>query len=406
MDNSDNKSVSAQPASEASGQQSPAAKQPPIMNSIEAPKKKRKKGLIIGIVSGVIALILLVTAVLLYFLWWQHPQNIVDNAVMSAARVTKARTNGKMTMKFSDQAKVEFDITSNAADSKTKTDIAATITVNTLSQTLHTKVTVMSDNKGALYIKFDDLRGLVNTAVGTMIDAQAQAQGAYGTVDRAQIEGEKRKALAELEPKIAKIDGKWLKVSPETVLSEASQDGSKCFEELAAIVRDDKRALDEAINVYKKHNFLVVDPEAKVESRNGAPGFEIDLSPNGESARRAKEFSAGMKETTIGKKMIQCYGERIFDSSRSSRSSGKVTLRVWADSWSHQLKAFAIKASDVTSGMELDLVIDVEQGKSDAIEVPTDTADFKQSFESVFGQQLSVGDDYDDTDFDFDGESI
>lgn len=390
----------------ASATQAQSGNQPPIMNSVEAPKKKKKK-LIIGIVSGVIALALLVTALLLYFLWWQHPQKMVNDAMMGAARMTKARVNGKVTMKIANQAKLELDIASNAADSKTKADINAKITVGQLSRDFKAKLSMVTDDKMNVYLKFEDFKELVKGIVDTVYDMQLRSQGAYGLIDRAEAEVQKRRMLAEMEPKLQQIEGKWLKVSPETMVAEGSHSATnKCVEELSVMLRDDKQAREEAIDVYKKHSFLMVDTDAKVEPRNGAPGFEIDLSPNGESARRAKEFAMALKDTKIGKKMTECYGENTFNSSSSStsRGSGKVALRVWVDSWSHQLRALSLKADDAMQDMHFDLTMDIEGDKSDAIDVPTDAADFKKTFEEVFGQSLPLGDG--DTEFDFEGESI
>ncbi len=49
----------------------------PQYNGVPMQPKKKKTGLIIGIVLGVIALIAIISAVLVYFLWWQNPEKMV-----------------------------------------------------------------------------------------------------------------------------------------------------------------------------------------------------------------------------------------------------------------------------------------------------------------------------------------
>ena len=83
---------------------------PPYGNAAIKPKKK--VGLIVGIISGVLILILAIAAALLYFLWWQNPQKIVTDAVVNTMTTKKAVVNGKMTVIASNDSKIELNIKS------------------------------------------------------------------------------------------------------------------------------------------------------------------------------------------------------------------------------------------------------------------------------------------------------
>ena len=46
----------------------------PTPSAFQEPPKKKRTGLIIGIILGSIAVIAIIAAILIYFLWWQNPQ--------------------------------------------------------------------------------------------------------------------------------------------------------------------------------------------------------------------------------------------------------------------------------------------------------------------------------------------
>ena len=137
MDNS--KQAKAQKSS--SGSSSKSQKKP-VASSVPAAhppygsaalKPKKKVGLIVGIISGVLILILAITAALLYFLWWQNPQKIVTDAVVNTMTTKKALVNGKMTVIANNDSKIELNIKFAADSPKTKTDVEAKITLKNVS---------------------------------------------------------------------------------------------------------------------------------------------------------------------------------------------------------------------------------------------------------------------------------
>ena len=134
-------------------------------------KPKKKVGLIVGIISGVLILILAITAALLYFLWWQNPQKIVTDAVVNTMTTKKAVVNGKMTVIANNDSKIELNIKSAADSPKTKTDVEAKITLKNVSKTVNLKAAVVTDQDGTIYIKLDGMRKLVESVVSLAIES-------------------------------------------------------------------------------------------------------------------------------------------------------------------------------------------------------------------------------------------
>ena len=222
MDNS--KQTKAQKSSSGSlpkSQKKPAASSvsathPPYGNAAIKPKKK--VGLIVGIISGVLILILAIAAALLYFLWWQNPQKIVTDAVVNTMTTKKAVVNGKMTVIASNDSKIELNIKSAADSPKTKTDVEAKITLKNVSKTINLKAAVVTDQDGTIYIKLDGMRKLVESVVSLAIESNVPSSAYEASPSlKQQIEAIKKQIISQLEEKMSKIDGKWLKTTAEDI---------------------------------------------------------------------------------------------------------------------------------------------------------------------------------------------
>ena len=175
MDNSKQAKAQKSPSGSLSkSQKKPVAPSVPVAHppyGSAALKPKKKVGLIVGIISGVLILILAIVAALLYFLWWQNPQKIVTDAVVNTMTTKKAVVNGKMTVIASNDSKIELNIKSAADSPKTKTDVEAKITLKNVSKTVNLKAAVITDQDGTIYIKLDGMRKLVESVVSLAIES-------------------------------------------------------------------------------------------------------------------------------------------------------------------------------------------------------------------------------------------
>ena len=120
----------------------------PQYNGVPMQPKKKKTGLIIGIVLGVIALIAIISAVLVYFLWWQSPEKMVTDAVSNAIMAKKMTADGKVVIDMRDQGKIELNVKTATESGKSKVNIDAKLDVKGVEKNIPLKGDAVLDSDG------------------------------------------------------------------------------------------------------------------------------------------------------------------------------------------------------------------------------------------------------------------
>jgi hypothetical protein len=368
-----------QPASTPARPASPTS-QPPIMNSVMPPKKKT--GLIIGIITGSVVLLLAIAAVLLYFFWWQDPQRMVTDAVVNSFQTKKVVSSGKLVMNLGNGNRIDVKLKAVADSPKSKTEATITLAINGMEIQQDVILTMVADGKGTIYIKSEHLKDIVRQMVETIIKARSRGMlpDTRSTMVRDQI-------LKQFDEKLNKIEGKWLKVSfDELGASRTNKD--TCSQEIFDLINTDQQVRSELINAYRKNSFVTVKKDAKVEPRDGVPGFEIDLASDGKMSDRLRAFIDSLGDTKLGKKIKECYGDKVFNTANKTTSSKRLpTIRIWVDPWSHQLKALEIKARGSDGDKDRNLTIDMtfDYNKSEQIDIPSDADNLKSVLQDFAG---------------------
>ena len=360
-----------QPASTPARPASPTS-QPPIMNSVMPPKKKT--GLIIGIITGSVVLLLAIAAVLLYFFWWQDPQRMVTDAMVSSFQTKKVVSSGKLVMDLGSGNRADIKIKAVADSPKSKTEATVKLAINGMEIQQDITLTMVADGKGTIYIKSEHLKDIVRQMVETIIKTRSRGvlPDTRSTMIRDQI-------LKQLDEKLNKIEGKWLKVSfDELGASHTNKD--TCSQEIFDLINNDQQVRSELINAYRKNSFVTVKKDAKVEPRDGVPGFEIDLASDGKMSDKLRAFVDSLGDTKLGKKIKECYGDKVFNTANKTTSSKRLpTIRIWVNPWSHQLKAIEIKAhgSDGNKDQSLTMDMTFDYSKSEQIDIPSNADNLK-----------------------------
>ena len=368
-----------QPASTPARPASPTS-QPPIMNSVMPPKKKT--GLIIGIVTGSVVLLLAIAAVLLYFFWWQDPQRMVTDAVVNSFQTKKVVSSGKLVMDLGSGNRIDVKLKAATDAPKSKTEATVKLAINGMEIQQDVILTMVADGKGTIYIKSEHLKDIVRQMVETIIKARSRGMlpDTRSTMVRDQI-------LKQLDEKLNKIEGKWLKVSfDELGASRTNKD--TCSQEIFDLINTDQQVRSELINAYRKNSFVTVKKDAKVEPRDGVPGFEIDLASDGKMSDKLRAFVDSLGDTKLGKKIKECYGDKVFNTANKTTSSKKLpTIRIWVNPWSHQLKAIEIKARGSDDDKDRNLTIDItfDYSKSEQIDIPSDADSLKSVLQDFAG---------------------
>ena len=357
----------------------------PQYNGIPMQPKKKKTGLIIGIVLGVIALIAIISAVLVYFLWWQNPEKMVTDAVSNAIMAKKMTADGKVVIDMRDQGKIELNVKTATESGKSKANIDAKLDVKGVEKNIPIKGDVVLDSDGTIYVKINNFKDLYGTLLEVVMESSSG-----GNLSRSQIETYRDQTLEKMSSEIDKMSDTWMKISPDEIGSEY-----KCGINALKKIQSDESARKELAQIYQKNSFFTIK-DSKISDRNGGRGFELQGNNRSNSSKFEEEF----KNSSVGKTLSKCgksnsYKSCAFtptsapslskcgksNSYKSSESSSidESSLKVWVDRSSHELKAVELKGNDKKASVEISF--DINVNKSEEIKVPSSAESLKEFVE-------------------------
>ena len=334
----------------------------PQYNGVPMQPKKKKTGLIIGIVLGVIALIAIISAVLVYFLWWQNPEKMVTDAVSNAIMAKKMTADGKVVIDVRDQGKIELNVKAATESGKSKANIDAKLNIKGVEKNIPLKGDVVLDSDGTIYVKINNFKDLYGTLLEIVMESSSG-----GNLSRSQIETYRDQTLKKLNSEINKMNGTWMKVSPDEIGSKY-----KCGINALKKIQSDESARKELAQIYQKNSLFTIK-DSKISDRNGGRGFELQ----GDNSKLSK-FNDEFKKSSAGKALSKCGKSNSYKSSESS-SIDESSLKVWVDRSSHELKAVELKGNDKKASVEISF--DINVNKSEEIKVPSSAESLKEFIE-------------------------
>ena len=345
----------------------------PQYNGMPMQPKKKKTGLIIGIVLGVVALIAIISAVLVYFLWWQNPEKMVTDAVSNAIMAKKMTADGKVVIDMRDQGKIELNVKTATDSGKSKANIDAKLDVKGVEKNIPLKGDVVLDSDGTIYVKINNFKDLYGTLLEIVMESSSG-----GNLSRSQIETYRDQTLEKMGSEIDKMSDTWMKISPDEIGSEY-----KCGINALKKIQSDESARKELAQIYQKNSFFTIK-DSKISDRNGGRGFELQ----GDNSKLSK-FNDEFKKSSAGKALSKCGKYNSYKSSESS-SIDKSSLKVWVDRSSHELKALELKGDGKKASVEISF--DINMNKSEEIKAPSDAEslkEFVEGFMSGYSSGLS-----------------
>lgn len=331
-------------------------------NSMPMRPKKKKTGLIIGVVLGVIALISIVSAALVYFLWWQNPEKMVTDAMSSAIMSKKMTVNGKVVVDMRDQGRIELNVKTATDSGKSKANINAKLNIKGVEKSIPLDGDMVLGDDGTIYVKINNFKDLYSSLLEVVMESSSG-----GKMSRAQIEAYRDQTLKKLNSEINKMNGTWMKVSPDEIGDEY-----KCGIDALKKFQNDESARKELAQLYQKNSFFTIK-DSKISDRNGGRGFELQ----GDNSKLSK-FSDELKNSSAGKALGKCGKSNSYKSSESS-SIDTASLKVWVDRSSHELKALELKGDSKKVSVEISFDIDVN--KSEEIKIPSSAESLKEFIE-------------------------
>ena len=334
----------------------------PQYNGVPMQPKKKKTGLIIGVVLGVIVLISIVSAALVYFLWWQNPEKMVTDAMSNAVMSKKMTANGKVVVDMRDQGKIELNVKTATDSGKSKANIDAKLDIKGVEKNISLKGDVILDSDGTIYVKINNFKDLYGTLLEVVMESSSG-----GKMSRAQIETYRDQTLRKMSSEIDKMGNTWMKISPDEIGDEY-----KCGIDALKKIQSDESVRKELAQIYQKNSFFTIK-DSKISDRNGGRGFELQ----GDNSKLSK-FSDELKNSSAGKALSKCGKSNSYKSSESS-SIDTASLKVWVDRSSHELKALELKGDSKKVSVEISFDIDVN--KSEEIKIPSSAESLKEFIE-------------------------
>ena len=332
-------------------------------NSMPMRPKKKKTGLIIGVVLGVIVLIAIVSAALVYFLWWQNPEKMVTDAMSSAIMSKKMTADGKVVVDVRDQGKIELNVKTATDSGKSKANIDAKLDIKGVEKNIPLKGDAVLDSDGTIYVKINNFKDLYGTLLEMVMESSSG-----GNLSRSQIETYRDQTLRKMSSEIDKMGNTWMKISPDEIGSEY-----KCGIDVLKKIQSDESARKEVAQLYQKNSSFTIK-DSKISDRNGGRGFELQGNNKSNSSKFEEEF----KNSSVGKALSKCGKSNSYKSSESL-SIDTASLKVWVDRSSHELKALELKGSGKKASVEISF--DISVNKSEEIKIPSSAESLKEFIE-------------------------
>ena len=343
-------------------------------NSMPMRPKKKKTGLIIGVVLGVIVLISIVSAALVYFLWWQNPEKMVTDAMSSAIMSKKMTANGKVVVDMRDQGKIELNVKTATDSGKSKANIDAKLDIKGVEKNIPLKGDAVLDSDGTIYVKINNFKDLYGTLLEMVMESSSG-----GNLSRSQIETYRDQTLRKMSSEIDKMGNTWMKISPDEIGSEY-----RCGINALKKIQSDESVRKELVQIYQKNSYFTIK-DSKISDRNGGRGFELQGNNKSNSSKFEEEF----KNSSVGKALSKCGKSNSYKSSESS-SIDTASLKVWVDKSSHELKALELKGDGKKASVEISF--DINMNKSEEIKTPSEAEslkEFVEGFMSGYSSGLS-----------------
>jgi len=387
--------VTSQTESSESSETTPAQSFPQTAPTTELGNKgKSKKGLILGIVAAVVAVLLIGGGVLAYNLWYQNPDKVVTDALGNILVAKKSKIDGTLAIKSSD-VDISMSLNGQSADGSGGGDAELTIvgksgTTKDLGTIKLSVSYVASSKDGTYYFKLGNVKSAVDKLVDSTVNSLAQQYKQYGmTMTNEQMVAAKKEYQQELSPIVTKIDNRWVKFTADDLKSsDSSSDNQSCYTDAIKQLQEDKDERNELVKVYGQHKFVTVNK--KLGSKDGSLGYDLSVNKT-----ESKAFAKAVKDTTFGKAIVKCDSDAFdtSDSSTSDSNDSKVTMQLWVTRWSHQISE--LKATVDTKGTDAataDIDLKLQVGKGEAVKAPSDAVsikDLQTEIQQVYGGSAS-----------------
>jgi hypothetical protein len=299
---------------------------------------------------------------------YQDPENALLDAASKALGAKQVHTKTTVTSDFaytSGGTSIKFGklIFESGMERTPKIDENAELSITYNGKDVTLKATVLATDAGELYFRVDNAKDTLQKVLGNDLKMSAKA-----------------------ESYLANIDGKWAKYTLDELKKDNPDSGKtvQCTLDTYKKYKDDKKAIQELVDLYKKNQFVVV--EGDPITKDGNVGYII-----GTDSAKLKSYVKASADTAMTKELDACSGVKSSVKADYIREQAapadpnadneKTVTTAWVSQWGHELRAIDTVTSNlrgidqkkftVTTHTEFDFT------KGVTTSAPTDTMKFK-----------------------------
>ena len=318
-----------------------------------SPKKKRK-GLMLGIIIAAVLVVLGGGGAFAYT-WYQTPERVITDSVVKAMLAKSVKYTGTVS---SDSEMFKLKVELNGSNTLSAADTNAKVTVTFMDKSVTIDGSARFDVDGNVYTKLNNL----DTAVKTF------------------TEGVPPEMLTTLDKIVAKINNQWVKITPDnlaTVNPEAAKT-QKCMADTLKKYQNDKDALRDVANAYDKNKFIKVSKE--LGQKDGNLGYELTADKDA-----AKNFMKAVEDTKIFKDIKTCNPDIQSETpaeedttTPESDDTMDAKSELWVNMWTHEIYKVSAEANAKDNSTHFKTEIMPQFNQNVTITPPENAVTFEQ----------------------------
>ena len=347
-----------------------ASNVPAAEGSVVSAPKKKKTGLIIGIVVVILLIGLAVGGAIFYMIHESKEQVVLDavtNLIGAGTIKTDARqfdgTINMTDLKDADGVKsISFTFNSSAKASnfsgtgslKISLDAGKDITID---------VNAAYISNDGVYFKLDKLKEAIgDDVISGLMGGESSSTSLYD--EYSQI-SQMISALASSA--IEALDGNWFKINGDTFAS--NKDIKESYDCMTKAVDDlgTKESKEKIASIYGAHPFIENDDEKGTSDADGLKYYSVKTNDD-----KYKAFINEVKDLSAVKDLKTCMNsaDSLFGKDDEDE---KITaeIKLGITGWSHELKTIKGNIKSESANMDIDAKIGYEEK---SVEAPTDSA--------------------------------
>lgn len=339
--------------------------------------KKRKKGLIIGLL-GSLTVLAIIAGVLFYFLWWQKPEHIVARAIAGFATAEKSTSTAKVEVN-NDQVSLELTakIVNQSPRQKADANLKVTSKHPQMDYSVDVSLATVYGEDGVFYFKTDGLSEAVDTVLDKYIQVYTERLG-DSNAQQQQTEALKQEFRNRMMgPSVATakmIDGQWVKIAADDLQGERYK-SMRCVLQTLKQFNADGKARRELADIYDRHPFLVVKNSKQQE---GLIGYEIDLNSD-QSIQERQAFVDEFSSAESTKELSDC-----LQLNKSGSNNNTTATKATASNFVIWLNSGQLKKVELSDDKGTKVTMEFDTGTSEQIDIPTNTKSAKEVADYLF----------------------